>query len=364
MMTDLDVPLSQGGIINGGLFAGTAAGVILVNLTMARLPAKWIITGGSALLGIGLAVGGALAHSLWALFLAFLVAGLAGAFIITTCWLWLSSHIKVHVAASALALTLFFGLGMIVIPVVVGQAVDMGATWREVMLVEGGFSLLCALIFAFLPLLDISDRHNVRIAHLKTVARHDPRLLVGMLGAGFMYTGAESVVNVWLPKFQIDVFSSSVTWASLSVTLFWIGLVIGRLGFMPLAKRFPATRLLLVCVSIMAGFAIGLAFAPSQAVALVMAVGAGLGASASYGLISSYAEHFEEWQSGVAVSLFVLSASVGGIALPYLFGPLASAAGFRVALAVVAVPALACGLFGQLIHKRAESGRQSPPWAA
>jgi FHS family glucose/mannose:H+ symporter-like MFS transporter len=251
MMSDLKIPLSQGGIINGGLFAGTAAGIILVNLTMARVPAKWIVTGGTALLGVGLAVGGATARSLWSLFVAFLVAGLAGALILTTCWLWLSAHIKVHMAASALTLTLFFGLGMIVMPVVIGQAVDMGATWRQVMLVEGAFSLVCALVFVFLPLLDVPDRHNVRMVHLKIVARHDPRLLVGMLGAGFMYTGAESVVNVWLPKFQIDVFSSTVTWASLSVTLFWVGLVLGRLGFIPLAKRFPATRLLLVCVTMM-----------------------------------------------------------------------------------------------------------------
>ena len=163
MMTDLSIPLSQGGIINGGLFAGTTAGIILVNLTMARVPAKWIISGGTALLGIGLVVGGAAAHSLWALFMAFLVAGLAGAFIITTSWMWLSAHIKKNLAGSALALTLFFALGMITIPVIVGQAIDMGATWRSVMLVEGGFALVCALVFAFLPLLDVTDSHNVRM---------------------------------------------------------------------------------------------------------------------------------------------------------------------------------------------------------
>jgi MFS family permease len=355
MMQDLDVPLSRGGVINGGLFAGTAIGIVLFNLTMARVPAKWTLCSGTGLLGAGLAVGGATSQSLWALVLAFFVAGLAGAIIVNTCWMWLSAHIKENMAGSALALTLFFGVGMIIVPVVVGQAVDMGATWREVMLVEGGFTLLCALVFAFLPLLDIPERHNVRLSHLKTVVAHDPRLLLGMLGAGFMYTGAESAINVWLPKFQIDVFSAGDTWAGLSVTLFWLGLVVGRLAFIPLTKRFTATRLLLVCIAVMAGFGVALALAPSQASSLVMAVGAGLGASASYGLISSYAEHFPGWQSGVAISLFILSGAVGGIALPYLLGPLASAAGFRVALALVAVPALLCGLFGQLIHRRAEA---------
>ena len=105
----------------------------------------------------------------------------------------------------------------------------------------------------------------------------------------------------------------------------------------------------------MAVFSVALALAPSQAVALAMAVGAGLGASAAYGLISSYGQNFPEWQSGVVVSLFILSGAVGSVVLPYVLGPLASAAGFRVALALVAVPAVACALFGQLIHKRAET---------
>jgi MFS family permease len=357
MMRDLGVPLDQGGIINGGLFAGTALGIVVLNMTMARVPAKWTLSGGAALLGAAFVAGGAAAQSLWAMSLAFFVAGLGVALMITTCWMWLSAHIKKNMAGSALALILFFGLGMIVIPVVVGQAMDMGAGWRWVMVVEGGVALLSAAVFAFLPLLEITDSQNVRVSQLKAVVAHDRWLLLGMLGAGFMYTGAESVVNVWLPKFQIDVFSSSDTWAGLSVTLFWLGLVAGRLAFIPLTKRFPAARLLLVCAGLMALFVVALALAPWQAAALVLAVGAGFGASASYGLISSYSRFFPGWQSGVAVSLFILSGAVGGIALPYVLGPLASAAGFRAALALVAVPALICGLFALLIHRQAGDRR-------
>jgi MFS transporter, FHS family, glucose/mannose:H+ symporter len=357
MMRDLGVPLERGGLVSGGLFAGASLGLIVLNLALARVSAKSALCVGNALMGLGFMFGGLAAHSLWALFLAYLVVGLGGAISTTASWMWLSAHIKENMAASALAMILYFGLGMIVVPVVVGQAIDLGATWRWVLAIEGGISLLSAVIFAFMPLLDIPDRQSVRFSHLKTAATHEPWLLLGIVGASFMYTGAESVINVWLPKFQIDVFSSNDTWASLSVTLFWAGLVVGRLAFIPFTKRYPATRLLLVCMAVMAAFSVALALAPSQAVALVMAVGAGLGASASYGLISSYGQHYPEWQSSVVVSLFILSGSVGSVALPYVLGPLARAAGFRVALALVAVPAIACALFGQLIHKRAERER-------
>lgn len=163
--------------------------------------------------------------------------------------------------------------------------------------------------------------------------------------------------NVWLPKFQIDVFAATDTWASLSVTLFWVGLIAGRLIIMPLTRRFSPSRLLLVCACTMAVFVVAVAFAPSQAACLVLCVGAGLGASASYGIIGSYAGRFPEWQSAVASSLFILSGGVGSIAFPYLMGPLASAAGFRVALALVAVPALIYALFSLLIHARSGEGQ-------
>ncbi len=354
MMRDLAVPLSRGGLINGGLFAGTAAGVVLFNTAMARVPAKWALCGGTSLLGAGLAAGGAAARSLWLLVLAFFVVGLGGALVINACWTWLSAHISRNMAASALALIVFFGLGMIVTPVMIGQALEMGASWRQVMMAEGGFAILCAAVFAFLPLLDIPERRNVLLRELRTVAAHHPWLLFAMLGAGFFYTGSESVINVWLPKFQIDVFGATDTWASLSVTLFWIGLVAGRLGFMPLTRRFSPAQLLLFCLGVMATFIIALALAPSQSVALVFAVGAGLGASASYGLISAYCKHFPSWQAGAALSLFILAGAMGGVVLPYALGPLASATSFRLALALVAVPVLACGVFALLLRRHGD----------
>jgi MFS family permease len=100
-------------------------------------------------------------------------------------------------------------------------------------------------------------------------------------------------------------------------------------------------------------FAVAVATAPTQAVALVLTVGAGLGASASYGLIGSYAGRFPGWQSAVASSLFILCGGIGSITFPYIMGPLASAAGFRVGLAVLAVPALAYGAASLLIHSAA-----------
>ena len=96
--------------------------------------------------------------------------------------------------------------------------------------------------------------------------------------------------------------------------------------------------------------------ANTQAVSLVLSTAAGLGASASFGIIGSYSGRFPAWQSAVASSVFVFAGGVGSMVFPYLTGPIASAGGFRLALAMTAVPALAYAAFSLVI--RAGSGEK------
>lgn len=360
MMGDLGIPLGRGGLISAGLFLGNISGIVLLNTALARLPAKRTLVGATLLQGAGLAVTGLVSWNLWSLLVAYLLVGFSGALINTTCWMWVSAHMKQDRAASALRMILFFALAMMSVPLLIGVALDAGASWRWILVAEGALALLVAAIVGFLPLLDVRGRQNIRLAQLRQVVAFDPRLLLGMVIAGFTYVGAEMTMNVWLPKFQIDVFGAADTLASFSVTLFWVGLIAGRLTVMALTRRFSPSRLLFVLACTFAVFAVAVALAPSQTVSLLLAVGAGLGASASYGLIGSYAGRFPEWQSAVASSLFILSGGLGSIAFPYIMGPLADAAGFRIALAMVAIPALAYAAASLLIRARVgeDAGRR------
>lgn len=360
MMRDLGIPLGRGGLISAGLFLGNVSGVVLLNTVLARLPAKRTLVGAAFLQSIGLVLAGLVSWDLGSLFVAYLFVGLSGALINTTCWMWVSAHMKQDRAGAALRMIMFFALAMMSVPLLIGVALDAGASWRWVLVAEGGLAFSVAVVAGFLPLLDVCGRQNVRLSQLRQVIAFDPKLLLGMVIAGFAYVGAEMTMNVWLPKFQIDVFGAADTLASFSVTLFWVGLIAGRLIMMALTKRYSPARLLLVSACIMAVFAVAVALAPSRSVSLALAIGAGLGASASYGLIGSYAGRFPEWQSAVASSVFILSGGLGSIALPYIMGPLADAAGFRIGLAMVAVPALVYGAASLLIHARARENADGP----
>jgi len=356
MMTDFQVPLARGGLISAGLFAGNVSGIVVLNMLLAHVRTKTVLLGGMVLQGAGLLSAGLLSFGLWSLVVAYYVVGLSGALLNASCWMWQAAHMKKNPATAALQMILFFGLAMMAVPLVVGAALDQGASWREVLAAEGGLSLLTAAVSAGLPLLDVPGRQNVRYSHLKTLFSHNRGLILGMMGAGFTYVGAEMTINVWLPKFHLEVYGASDARASLSVTLFWVGLIAGRLLMMPLAKRFAAARLLLWCGCTLAVFTIAVALAPGETLSQALVVGAGLGASASYGLIGSYSGRFPGWQGGVASSLFILCGGMGSITFPYLMGPLAHSAGFRAALAAVAAPAIIYAALSFVIHAAAQRG--------
>lgn len=357
MMTELGIPLSRGGLISAGLFLGNVSAIVVMNTVLARLTMKRTLVGAGLLQGAGLIVAGLVSWNLWSLLVIYVFVGFSGALMNNTCWVWISAHMKRDRAAAALRMIMFFALAMMSVPLILGIILDAGGSWRWILVAEGCLALAAAAVAALLPLLDVPGRQNVRLAQFREVVAFDPKLLLGIMAAGFTYVGAEMTLNIWLPKLQLDVFGASDTWASLSVTLFWVGLIAGRLTVMRLTRSYSPARLLLVCAAVLAVFAVGLAVAPSQAVSLILAVGAGLGASASYGLIGSYAGRFPGWKSAVATSLFILSGGLGSITFPYLMGPLASAAGFRWALAMIAVLSLIYGAASFLIHARAGEGR-------
>lgn len=357
MMRDTNIPLAQGGMISAGLFIGEVIGIVVLNLFLARLPAQWALVTGAVLQGVALLAAGLISRDLYSLFTAYLVAGIGWALVNTIGWMWIPAHVREGTASAVTLLSLFYAFGMLVAPVILGVAVDAGVSWRIILDVEGAAALLLAVTLAVMPLADIPDRHNVRLHHLGSAVRMNPRLLFGMVVGGFMYVGAEMTLNIWLPKFQLDTFGGGDAWASLSVTLFWVGLVAGRIIVMPLTRRFAPSRILAICSCALAVMALGIAVAPTQRVSLLLVVGAGLGASASFGMIGSYAREFPGWYCGIASSIFVLATGVASVVFPYVTGPVASAGGFRLAIAVAAAPAAICGLLSFPIHRYSRESR-------
>ena len=168
MMRDLGIPLSRGGLISLAFFAGQVVGIIVLNLGMARIPAKQALILGALLQAVSLIVAGLVSSSLGSLLAAWWVAGLGWALFNTIGWMWVPVHVKQGTAAAILLMTLFYALGNMLGPLVLGSLLGSGSTWRWILAGEGMVTLAFALAFTVLPFLDVPAARSWRFVSRTT----------------------------------------------------------------------------------------------------------------------------------------------------------------------------------------------------
>ncbi len=351
ILKDLRIPLAQGGLISVGFAVGMLIGVVALNFLLARVPVKWALVGAASLQALGLVASGWLAQGLWSLMLAYLLVGTGCVLLNSLPGMWITCHIKVGADRAMVTMLVFFALGMMVAPLLIGAALGWGATWHSVLLAEAVMSVALAVLVAFSPVSDIEGRENLRLRRLREVVGFNPRLFAAVLTASIFYIGAEFTFNVWLAKYEIDVFGVGKTLAGLAVTLFWVGLLIGRLVVIPLTRRLPPARILMAGAAVLAVFALGVALSVSPEMSMVLSFFAGLGASAGFPLILSFSARFPRWHAGVVFSSVIMAGALGRIIFPYLVGPLAESLGFRTAMGLAFVLAAALSLLTLYLHR-------------
>jgi fucose permease len=356
ILADLDIPLAEAGLLSVAFAVGMLVGVIALNFFLARVPARLTIVVATWVEAVGLAVSGLLARGLWSLFATYFLVGLGIVFLNSLPGMWVGSHVKVGTHRAMVVLLLFFAVGMMVTPLLIGAALGLGASWRGVFGAEAVLSALVAILLMVRPMADISGRENLRLPQLRAVIGFNRSLFVAVLVASILYIGSEFILNVWLPKFAIDTFGVGKSVAGLAVTLFWVGLVAGRLAVMGLTKRVTPSYLLAAGMGIMGVFALLAALSVSVEMLMATAFVSGLGASAAFPLILGYSGRFPAWHAGVVYSAVIMAGALGRIIFPYLIGPIAEAAGFRLAMGLAFVLAGACSLLAFYLHRVSGEG--------
>jgi FHS family glucose/mannose:H+ symporter-like MFS transporter len=323
---------------------------LALNILLARVPVKWTLIGATWLQTVALAASAAFTKGLASMFAAYFFVGLGCVVLNSIPSMWVGSHVKVGTHRTMVIVLLFFAIGMTVAPICIGIALGLGATWRWVYGIEAVVSAVLALFLTWRPVSDIPGRKSLTWGRLREVVGFSPALFLAVVAASILYIGAEFIFNVWLPKFAIDTFDVSKTTASIAVGLFWLGLIVGRLIVVWLTQRVAASRILMGGMAVMAVFAGGVALSTSIALVMVLAFIAGLGAAAGFPLIMGFAGKFPAWHAGVVVSAVVFAGAMGRIVFPYLVGPIAHSAGFRIAMGLAFVLAAAGAVLGFFLH--------------
>lgn len=236
------------------------------------------------------------------------------------------------------ALHFFFGVGALLAPIFVAQAIGLtggvtAAYWALALLV-----LPAAVLFLRLP----SPHAPARIAQARS--ERIPTLPVGlMMAAFFLFVGAEVSFGGWIYTYAVALDLATVTSAGYLTSVFWGALTLGRLLTIPIAGRVRPRYLLLA--DVLGGMAslLLLLLVPSQSwVVWVAAFGFGLSMANVYPTLVLLGGRHLHLTSRVA-SMFMIGGSIGSMVTPWLIGQRFESTGPQVTITILFVTLVLAG---------------------
>ncbi len=210
-----------------------------------------------------------------------------------------------------------FAAGSVASPLVVLLIAEMGASWQTIFQLGSALSLIMAAAMAAMPFsrLDVPVKAGHEPARLGEVLRN-PLVILGSLIL-MMYVGVEIGVTDWVAEYCVKTMSASPTYAGVLVSVFWVGLLAGRVGVSALYHGQRQGRLLLGMGVTSTAAMVALAFTPSVAGVAVAVFVAGLGFSAIYPVIMALlGRHLHTGQS-LAVAMASTGGGIGAFVFPF-----------------------------------------------
>ena len=231
---------SRAGILYTLHFSGFL-GLILVSLAVHGLPARLrLVVFAAWLYAVALFLAGASSGFLF-LAVALVFAGGAGGVVEAhTATLMVMTTKDESEAGRLISLTqAFFAVGALLTPVYLAMGSAVAASWRSLFLILGGVGVVGALIGVTMR------ARRFQFAHTEAgTFRWKPLVKVSIAIA--CYVGAEVTIFGWAPTVMELYHGIPASRARLAPTLFWIGMLGGRLVIASLTRRHTAERLLRV----------------------------------------------------------------------------------------------------------------------
>lgn len=344
--------LGQISILFSARSVGFLIGALAGGRIYDRLPGHPVLAAGL----LGMALTTALTPTislLWLLVLVVLLLGISESMLdvgTNTMLPWLHHN---NVAPYMNGLHFFFGLGALLSPIVVAQAIlrsgDMTYAYWLLALI-----MLPAAVW-------ILPQRSPRPAVKTAVTREAPPnyLLVSLITLFFfLYVGAETSFGGWIYTYAVRTNLATITMAAYLTSIFWGSLTVGRLLSVPLANRLrPRKILALGIVGSLLSVGVLLLF-PAAAWAMWLGtIGLGFSMAPIFPTTLAMAERNMP-VTGKTTGWFFAGASLGGMTLPWLVGQLFDITGPYLAMAAIGVGVLGTAVvFGVLLAAL----RRQPP---
>jgi len=315
---------------------GMLLGSLIFGPLVDRYGYKWMLIVCASLILIGIE-GIALAHNLSWLRVFILLVGFGGGVINGGTNALVADISEEGKSAGLSILGVFFGIGAIGVPLLLGSL--MGQVSYEWLMELVGLLVLIPL--GFIIAIRFPSPKHAQGFPLKEgfgLLKEVVLVLFGLIL--FFQSGMEMTVGNWSSLFLKEELSLGLNKAVLILSLYWLGMVIARLllGYL-LRKISPAV----VQFSSLTVAFVGLVIMILSNDVTLSASGlflSGLGLAAVYPVILGYVGERYAHLSGTAFSIVFVMALIGGMLFPWLTGALGEHYGLR--LSFVVIPVILC----------------------
>ena len=220
-----------------------------------------------------------------------------------------------------------FGLGALLLPALTGGLIALGH-WRAVFPVIAVFALGLAVWWQTISVpsheASVSDsRHQDAVMAPPPTFPHRAAKIVVLslfLSMTVVYVGLEGSVNSFMPSLFIAGLHAKAAIAVLSSTVFWSGMVIGRMAIHWVARHLRYDQYLFLCISVVLTILLIFSQVRSAVPGFVLILGLGLFMAAIYSLVMVYANHTFPGRTHAITGLVTAMAGGGGAIFPPLLG--------------------------------------------
>ncbi|MBX3064374.1 MAG: MFS transporter [Anaerolineae bacterium] len=309
------LPLKDGGNFISLHYIGAVIGIVVTGSLLDKVNARYLLVGGTLLMGIGLLVL-TQAQSLWLAYASMVVIGL-GYGALDICPNLVVASLNTERASIALnILNIMWGIGAALGPQVANFALSQ-QNINIAFLLTGTFSLALAIPFAFASL---EPRHRTQGTEDSTaIGAISMWSLIPFVLLIFVYVGAENGFGQWLFTEVTNVTRSTDSVATLATSLFWGGLTVGRVVASLLLRRISDETLLMGTTLLIAISAALLIVLPGvESIALISAFLVGIGCGPIFP--TSLAILNRRFPRGTITGTVVAFGTTGGIVIPWVQG--------------------------------------------
>ena len=241
-------------------------------------------------------------------------------------------------------LHLFFSIGALSAPLVVGALIEGGVAWQSVFVGSALAPLALAAWFAVAAMPSGRATPSSK-SGADGAARSRPMpsglgLPIALLAVAMAtYVASEVGVSSWLVRF---LEPAPLSTATLGLSLFWGGLALGRLVSSAIADRFDHVHFTTACAVLLSVALIGAIVVPSLPVSIALFALCGAASGPIFPMVQAIGGERYVDRSAAVSSLLTGFGVVGGTLYPALMGLLSVTVGLTVAMFGNVVLGFAC----------------------